>query len=153
MPFSGLVTMVKSNVHAKGQGRRSKVKVTAVKSNLGWFGAFPDHNSSFNSHMTISLYIGLLVIHEGIPIDFQGHPSIFKVTRAEKVSILPRFERFRTITIVWIYIWKWNLAQGFYRYRKISLLFSRSSVEFQGHMGRKGDNLAPIWAFPDDNYS
>ena len=30
MKFSGVITMVKSDVHAKGQGQRSKVKVTEV---------------------------------------------------------------------------------------------------------------------------
>ena len=35
--FSGVITMVKSDVHAKGQGHRSKVKVTEVNTQLSRF--------------------------------------------------------------------------------------------------------------------
>ena len=37
MKFSGVITMVKSDVHAKGQGQRSKVKVTEVTTQLNRF--------------------------------------------------------------------------------------------------------------------
>ena len=37
MKFSGVITMVKSDVHAKGQGQRSKVKVTEVNTKLSRF--------------------------------------------------------------------------------------------------------------------
>ena len=37
MKFSGVITMVKSDVHAKGQGQRSKVKVTEVNTQLNRF--------------------------------------------------------------------------------------------------------------------
>ena len=37
MKFSGVITMVRSNVHAKGQGQRSKVKVTEVNTLLSRF--------------------------------------------------------------------------------------------------------------------
>ena len=37
MKFSGVITMVRSDVHAKGQGRRSKVKVTEVNTQLSRF--------------------------------------------------------------------------------------------------------------------
>ena len=37
MKFSGVITMVKSDVHAKGQGQRSKVKVTEVNTQLSFF--------------------------------------------------------------------------------------------------------------------
>ena len=37
MEFSGVITMVKSDVHAKGQGQRSKVKVTEVNTQLSRF--------------------------------------------------------------------------------------------------------------------
>ena len=35
MKFSGLITIDRSDVHAKGQGQGSKVKVTEVKTNSG----------------------------------------------------------------------------------------------------------------------
>ena len=37
MKFSGIITMVKGDVHAKGQGQRSKVKVTEVNTQLSRF--------------------------------------------------------------------------------------------------------------------
>ena len=37
MKFSGVITMVKSDVHAKGQGQRSKVRVTEVNTQLSRF--------------------------------------------------------------------------------------------------------------------
>ena len=37
MKFSGVITMVKGDVHAKGQGQRSKVKVTEVNTQLSRF--------------------------------------------------------------------------------------------------------------------
>ena len=37
MKFSGVITMVKSDVHAKGQGQRSKVRVTEVNTQLSHF--------------------------------------------------------------------------------------------------------------------
>ena len=37
MKFSGVITMVRSDVHAKGQGQKSKVKVTEVNTQLSRF--------------------------------------------------------------------------------------------------------------------
>ena len=37
MKFSGVITIDKSDVHAKGQGPRSKVKVTQVKTQFVGF--------------------------------------------------------------------------------------------------------------------
>ena len=37
MKFSGAITIVRSDVHAKGQGQRSKVKVTEVNTQLSRF--------------------------------------------------------------------------------------------------------------------
>ena len=36
MKFSGVITIDKSDVHAKGQGQKSKVKVAEVKPNLSF---------------------------------------------------------------------------------------------------------------------
>ena len=54
MKFSGGITNDRSDVHAKGQGQRSKVKVKEVKKIVKFYPdwAFPDCNSSFNSPMT-----------------------------------------------------------------------------------------------------
>ena len=52
MKFLGVITKDQGNFHAKGQGQRSKVKVTKVTTQL-----FPDCNSSLNSHMMMKWYI------------------------------------------------------------------------------------------------
>ena len=41
MNVSGVITIDKSDVHAKVQGQRSKVKVTKLKKKLPLFGRFP----------------------------------------------------------------------------------------------------------------
>ena len=45
LKFSGVITIGKSDVRAKGQGQRSKVKVTETKTNFAPIWAFPDSNS------------------------------------------------------------------------------------------------------------
>ena len=47
--FSGVITIDKSGVHAKGM--RSKVKVTEIKANFAPIWMFPDCSSSLNSQM------------------------------------------------------------------------------------------------------
>ena len=96
MKFSGVITSDKSDVHAKGQGQRSKVKVTEVTTQLN---------------------------------------------------------RFRTVTPVWIHIWWWDDAYSLIMLRRGALLFSRSSVKFQGHAALKIVEFDPHWAFPDCNSS
>ena len=80
MAFSGVITIDKSDVHAKGQGQRSKFKVTEFKTQVSYF---------------------------------------------------------QTIIYVWIYIWQWNDSQSFMGHRRGAHCFSRSSVNFQGHMRLK----------------
>ena len=53
MKFSRVITIDKSDVHVKGQGQRSMVKVTEVKTNLAPICAFLDCNSSLNSPMAM----------------------------------------------------------------------------------------------------
>ena len=48
MKFSIVITIDKSDVHTKGRGQRSMVKVTEVKSIFYPIWAFPDRNSSSN---------------------------------------------------------------------------------------------------------
>ena len=41
------------------------------------------------------------MVQKKCPIVFQDHPTNFKVTQAEKLTILTRFECFQTVTLVW----------------------------------------------------
>ena len=53
MYLSGFFTIDKRGVHAKGQGQRSEVKVTEVKSKFASIWAFLDGNSGYNSPMDL----------------------------------------------------------------------------------------------------
>ena len=67
MKFSGVITNDQSDVHAKGQGQRSKVKVTEV-------------NTQLNRFRTVTpVWIHIWWWNDAY--SFQGHPSNFKVTR------------------------------------------------------------------------
>ena len=89
MKFSGVITNDRSDVHVKGQGQRSKVKVTVSQRSKPNLKPFPDHNSSLNSHMVMKWCTQLDVISKRCPIIFQGHPSNFKVTRDKRI---PNFD-------------------------------------------------------------
>ena len=58
---------------------------------------FPDCNSSLNSPMAMKCCTKLETAKERCPIVFQGHPSIFKVTRYKTSPILTQIRCFRTI--------------------------------------------------------
>ena len=82
--FSGVITNGKSDVHAKVQGQRSKVKVTEVKksSNLTQIGRF--RTVTLNSPMATKWWTKLEVAWKRCPIVFQGYPSNCKVTQLLK---------------------------------------------------------------------
>ena len=75
---------------------------------------------------------------------FFCHLSHVKVTQPEKSTILFQFERFRMSTPIWIDRWLWNGTQSFWEHGRAVLMFSRSFVKFEGHMGQKNDDLDPI---------
>ena len=91
MKCSGVITIVKSDVHVKGQGQRSKVKVTEVKT---------------------------------------------------------QFSRFRTITPVWIIIWRWNDSQSLVWHRRGALLFFNVIRQIsRSHETKKSPIVTQIWSF------
>ena len=67
-----------------------------------------DCNSSLNSLMALKWCTKLDVVKKRCSIDFQCHPSNFKVTQNTKSPIFTRIEKFGTITPVWIHRWLWN---------------------------------------------
>ena len=100
LEISGVITIDKSDVHAKDQGQRSKVKVTEVKTQFSRFRAVTPQCVSRSS------------------VKFQGH------TGQKKSPILTRIERFWTVTPVWIHWWLGNDAQSLKQHRRGALLFS-----------------------------
>ena len=63
-----------------------------VEFNPNW--AFPDSNSSLNSPMAMKCCTKLETAKERCPIDFQGHPLNFKVTRDKSSPILTQIGHF-----------------------------------------------------------
>ena len=94
--LSWVITNVKRDVHAKGQGQRSKVKVTEFKT---------------------------------------------------------PFSRFRTVTTVWIHIWRWNHAYSLMLLRRGALLFCKVTRQISRSYDWKIIDFDPNWAFPDCNSS
>ena len=112
--ISGVITNDRSDVHAKGQCQRSKVKVTEVKKIVkfdpNW--AFPDCDSSLNSQMATKWCTKIEVAWTRCPIVFQGHPSNCKVIRLKNRRFLTQIRHFRTVTPVWTHQWLRNDAQS-----------------------------------------
>ena len=96
MTFSGVITIGKSGVPAKGSGRRLKIKVTKVKTH---------------------------------------------------------FSHFRTVTPVWIHIWRWKESQSLMWHRRGVLLFFNVIRQISSSHGTKIGDFDPNWAFPDCNSS
>ena len=108
MKFSGVITIDKSNIHAKGQDQRSKVKVTDVKTQL----------NGFWTVTPVWIHIwwrndarSLVLLKRGALLFFMVIRQISRSHRT-KMPILTQFDRFRTVTPVWIHQWLWNDAQS-----------------------------------------
>ena len=56
-------------------------------------------------------------------------------------QILPQFGCLQTVTPVWIDSWLRNDAENLKWLRRDTILFSRSPIKFQGHRGRKIDDI------------
>ena len=174
MKFSGVIAIDRCDVHAKGQGQRSKVKVTEVMSPL----------SRFWTVTPVWIHIwwrndaqSLMLLRRSALLFFKVNRQIFKVIRLKKLSILTQVGCFRTVTPVWIHQWIWNDAQSFKQRRRGALFFQGhpsnfevtqdkksliltqierfqtvTSIKFQGHTGQKNCRFFyPNWEFPDCN--
>ena len=141
MKFSGVITNDRSDVHAKGQGQRSKVKVIEVKTQLSHFLTV--------TPVWIHIWRWNDVGKERCPIVFQGHPSNFKVTRLEKNQrFWPKFPDPNSNLNGYEMMHKaWSSIE------EVPYCFLRSSVKFQGHIRQKIANFDPNWGFPDCNLS
>ena len=103
---SSPVTSDKSDVHAKGQGQRSKVKVTEVTTQL----------SRFRTVTPVWIHIwwwddaySLIMLRRGALLFFK---VIRQISRSHGSTNLTQIGRFRTVTPVWIHQWLRNEAQS-----------------------------------------
>ena len=150
MKFSGVITMVKSDVHAKGQGQRSKVKVTEVNNQLSRFRTLTpvwihiwqwNHAHSWKQHRRGALLF-FKVIHQ-----------ISRSHGSKNRRIWPRWG------VSGLYL-QFEYTNGYEMMHKarssveeVPYCFWRSSVKFQGHTALKITEFDPDWAFPDCNSS
>ena len=86
---------------------------------------------------------------EEVPCCFSVICQISRSQGTKKSLILTRFERFQTVTSLWLHF---EFTNGFEMLRKawlsleeVRYCFSRSTIKFQDHMGQKIDDLKPIW--------
>ena len=109
MKFSGVNTIDRSDVHANGQGQRSKVKVTEVKTQFSRFRTITPvwiHMWRWNDAQSLMWHrIGALFF-------FKVIHQISRLHGTKKSPILTWIEHFWTVTPVWIHRWLWNDAQS-----------------------------------------
>ena len=120
----------------KSQGQRARVKVIESKQIL----------SRFKSLRTVTLFwihSESEMKHKAWP--FQGHPSNFKGTRADKLTTLNRIKRFRILIKVFVHRWLRNDVHILKWCRRGTLLFFKTIR--QGYMVQKIDDFDPNLSF------
>ena len=120
MEFSGVITNDRSDVHAKGQGQRSKVKVTEVNT----------QHSRFRTVTPVRIHIWLwndaqrLKQHGRGALLFSRSSAKFQGHTGQKIADFDP-NCCRTVTPNWFHRWIWNDAQSLMLYRRGALLFSK----------------------------
>ena len=118
--FSGVITNDRSDVHAKGQGHMSQVKVTEVTIRI----------SRFRTVTPVWIHIwcrndaqSFMLLRIGALLFFKVIHQISRSHGTKKSPILTRIVLFQTVTSVWIHWWLWNDAQRLKQHRRGALLF------------------------------
>ena len=150
MKFSGVITNDKSDVHAKGQGQRSKVKVTKVNTQL----------NRFRTVTPVWIHIwwwndaySLMMLRRGALLFLKVIRQISRSHGSKNRRIWPRLG-------VSGLLLQFEFTNGYEMMHKarnsieeVPYCFWRSSVKFQGHTAPKSVEFDPDWAFPDCNSS
>ena len=150
MKFSGVITNDKSDVHAKGQGQRSKVKVTEVNTQLNCFRTVTPawiHIWWWNDAYS------LMMLRRGALLFFKVIHKISRSHGSKKRRIWPRLG----VSGLWL---QFEFTNGYEMMRKawsskeeVPYCFWRSSVKFQGHTAKKNVKFDPDLVFSDCNSS
>ena len=90
---------------------------------------------------------------KGALLFFKVIRQISRSHRTKKSTIFTWIERFRTVTLVWIYWLLSNDGQSLKRHRRGALLFFKVIRQISRSHGQKIANFDPNWAFPDRNSS
>ena len=150
MKFSGVITNDQSKVHAKGQGQRSKVKITEVTTQLNRFRTVTQvwiHIWWWNDAYS------LMLLRRGAILYFKVIRYISRSHGSKNRRIWPRLG----VSGLWLQFEVTNgyemMHNGWSGIEEAPYCFSRSSVKFQGHTALKIVEFDPNWAFPDSNSS
>ena len=150
MKFSGVIARDQGKVHAKGQGQRSKVKVTEVTTQL----------NRFRTVTPVWIHIwwwndtySLMLLRGGALLFLKVIRQIWRSHGAKNRRIWPRLG-------VSGLLLQFEFTNGYEMLHKawssieeVPYCFWRSSVKFQGHAALKLVEFDPDWAFPDCNSS
>ena len=145
MKFSGVITNDKSNIHVKGQGQRSKVKVTEVKTQL----------NRFQTVTLVWIYIWWRNDAQSLmpncfsrsSIKFQGHTGQKIADFDPKWAFPDCNSSLNSQMSMKLCTKTWSSIE------EVSYRFARSSLKFQGHRGQKFADFDQNWVFPDCNSS
>ena len=125
--IAGVITNDRSDVHAKCQGQKSRVKVTEVMTQLSRFWtvtSVPIHIWWWNDASS------LMLLRRGALLFFKVIRQISRSHGTKKSPILTRIERCRTVTSVYIRRLLWNDAQSLKHHRGGALLFFKVIRQF-----------------------
>ena len=150
MKFSGVITNDQSKVHAKGQGQRSKVKVTEVTTQL----------NRFRTVTPVWIHVwwwnyaySLMLLRRGALLFFKVIRQISRSHGSKNRRIWPR------LGVSGLYL-QFEFTNGYEMMHKawssieeVPYCFSRSYIKLQGHTAKKIVDFDPNWAFPDCNSS
>ena len=146
MKFSGVITNDQIKVHAKGQGQRSKVKVTEVTTQL----------NSFRTVTPVWIHIwwwndtySLMLLRRGALFSFKVIRQISRSHSSKNCRIWPRLG-------VSGLLLQFEFSNGYKMLHKawnskgeMPYCFQRSSIKFQGHTVQNITDFDPNWAFLD----
>ena len=150
MKLSGVNTIDRSDVQANGQGQRSKVKVTEVKTQFShfltitpvWIHIWRWNDAQSLMWQRIGALLFLKVIHQisrshgtknhqfWLELDVSGLKHQFEFTDGYEMM----HKAWRSV-------------------EEVPYCFLRSSIKFQGHTGQKITNFDSNWTFLDCNTS
>ena len=150
MKFAGVITSDRSDVNAKGQGQRSKVKVTEVTTQL----------NRFRTVTPVWIHIwwwndaySLIMIRRGAVLFFKVIRQISRSHGSKNRRIWPRLG----VSGLWLQFEFTNgyemLHKAWSSIEEVPYCFWRSSVKLQGHAALKIVEFDPNYAFPDCNSS
>ena len=148
--FSGVITSDKSDVHAKGQGHRSKVRVAEVSTQL----------NRFRTVTPVWIHIwwwndaySLIMLRRDALLFLKVIRQISRSRGSKNHRIWPRLS-------VSGLLLQFQFTNGYEmqhkawsRIEEVPYCFWKSSVKFQGHAALKIIKFDPDWAFPDCNSS